>query len=314
MKRHAFLVLMALISTPTLAQSSKDEKRAVRKVEKALSRRVLQFYGARGKRRLLIKGSGLRINKRSLRPAAVAAAFLGFSPKAYRSALEGREDVWFQRLFSRGKPKPGWEGEPLLVANAKVVRIVVLRDLATVDARVAFDTRAKEQRVVRTYWVRQGKEFVLARRTPQGKKATPWGPVKGEPLIKGMAKGILSGAGLCRAVEGLAAKLEKPGKELPKRMAKLEVLDFGELISVGPAEDGEGNVAIVRSGFMRVEVRLEGSPKLAKSLGGRVLFDGTGVSLQNPKAPWRTVDDERPEGSVRWRRLSVVIKGSITPR
>ncbi|MGE0709037.1 MAG: hypothetical protein AB7N76_00085 [Planctomycetota bacterium] len=303
------LCLLALCA-PALAQG-KDEKRKVKKAQQLAEQRVRQWFQARSRTRLLVKGSGLRVNERSIRPEAVAGAFLGFAHPAYRAAHQGKEEGFVARLFNHGKPKPNWEGEPLLVAQAKLLAVVVHRDAVTVDANVTFDTRQQESRVTRSVWALADDQLVLSLRPTQKNEST-WGPVPSAELVPGFAKSILTAGQMALRVEALCDE-NKP-KELPEKLQKLEMADFGELVAV-ESQDGKTQ-ATVRAGFLRarVEVPAERAEALKKAVGRRVLFDGIAQAVERAKEPWRTVDDPRGDAPLRWRCVLVDLKGSVTPR
>ena len=151
--RPILLLTLPLLFGGLACAQGKGADRQLRKAEKAVLKRAGQHFAARHPDRLLKKGSRLRVNARSVRPQAAAAAFIGMAHPAYREAYKGKEEAWFKRLLQR---KGRWHGQPLIVERWKALAVVAHRDAVTVDALVTFAGRkAGEARLIRQVWVKK---------------------------------------------------------------------------------------------------------------------------------------------------------------
>ncbi|HBP23205.1 MAG TPA: hypothetical protein DEA08_36205 [Planctomycetes bacterium] len=308
--RPILLLTLPLLFGGLACAQGKGADRQLRKAEKAVLKRAGQHFAARHPDRLLKKGSRLRVNARSVRPQAAAAAFIGMAHPAYREAYKGKEEAWFKRLLQR---KGRWHGQPLIVERWKALAVVAHRDAVTVDALVTFAGRkAGEARLIRQVWVKKERGLYLAMRPTE--EGSPFGPVPADSLLEGFASSVLSAnAFLLQALEeaGKLAKEKEPGKKLAEKLKKLEVADFGELIEAGSDEEGNP-VAVVRCGYLRARVILKKA--LEAEPGARVLFDGVAQALDHPKNPWRGVKEEREGKELEWRCVTATFKGGVTVR
>ena len=93
------LICSLLLGGGAAFAQGKGADRQLRKAEKAALKRAGQHFAARHPDRLLKKGSRLRINARSLRPQAAAAAFIGMAHPVYKEAYKGKEEAWFKKTL-----------------------------------------------------------------------------------------------------------------------------------------------------------------------------------------------------------------------
>lgn len=323
MHRRSTIGLAAVLSTclagAGLAKDD-DEVKQVRKVARAAAKRTMQWFNARNRKRLFKKGSGFSTRKRNVRTKAVAAAFLGFAPRAYRK--EHRDPIaWIDGLYRGGQPRPNWNRHPLAVARAAIKRVTVHRDAVTVDALVTYDVKKNRDRGLRVVWAHPKKQLLLALRSAPARfdrtNLPALGPVPGKEVFKtGMAKSMLTANGFLAKAEGILAR--EPGREeAEQKLHALSVADFGEFVQTGtfPGKEAE-RFAEVRCGYMLARVGLTArEAKAAEGLqaGDRVLFTGK-VNEIKRRHPWEVQEYERGGVKYRFKCIVVRLKGGVTKK